>query len=154
VGPDGRRKTVSDSQAVIFKYEKETSIGRKKVHSLCRTDRIYGAVQVVREGGETNLHSHTYLDGFWFVLSGRARFYTTDDEVLGELGPHEGILIPRGFPYWFERAGEDDLEIVQVEASSREAKTVEEFAGGRIDYTPPHPDLVKAGVSQAARADR
>jgi mannose-6-phosphate isomerase-like protein (cupin superfamily) len=31
---------------------------------------------------DTGLHSHENLDGFWFVLSGRARFYTTGDKAL------------------------------------------------------------------------
>jgi hypothetical protein len=32
------------------------------------------------------------------------------------MGPHEGIHIPRGFYYWFESAGEEQLELLQVEA--------------------------------------
>jgi mannose-6-phosphate isomerase-like protein (cupin superfamily) len=89
----------------------------KAVKMLARTDRAFFAVQVVREGGENNLHSHKHVDGFWFVLSGRARFYTTDDELLGEFGPLEGVLVPRGYPYWFESCGADELEILQFEAS-------------------------------------
>ncbi|MGH3200819.1 MAG: cupin domain-containing protein [Streptosporangiaceae bacterium] len=89
----------------------------KAVKLLARSDRAFFAVQVVREGGENNLHSHAHVDGFWFVLSGRARFYTTGDELLGEFGPLEGVLVPREFPYWFESCGDDDLEILQFEAS-------------------------------------
>ncbi len=40
------------------------------------TDRGIFAFQVLRAGGETNMHSHTHLDGFWFVRRGKARFYT------------------------------------------------------------------------------
>ena len=89
----------------------------KAVRMLARTDRAFFAVQLVSEGGENNLHSHAHVDGFWFVLSGRARFYTTDDEVIKEAGPMEGVLVPRGYPYWFESVGEGDLEILQFEAS-------------------------------------
>jgi mannose-6-phosphate isomerase-like protein (cupin superfamily) len=108
----------------------------KAVKMLARTDRAFFAVQVVREGGENNLHSHAHVDGFWFVLSGRARFYTTGDELLGELGPLEGVLIPREFPYWFESCGEDELEILQFEAS--------DIAFGqpnsdRVDHAPQKP---------------
>jgi mannose-6-phosphate isomerase-like protein (cupin superfamily) len=89
----------------------------KAVKLLARSDRAFFAVQVVREGGENNLHSHAHVDGFWFVLSGRARFYTTGDELLGEFGPNEGVLVPREYPYWFESCGAEDLEILQFEAS-------------------------------------
>jgi mannose-6-phosphate isomerase-like protein (cupin superfamily) len=79
------------------------------------------------------LHSHQHLDGFWLVLSGRARFYTTDDVLLRECGPFEGMLIPRGFPYWFENVGDEELEMLQVEASDT-------ILGGpnhdRVDHTP------------------
>ena len=42
--------------------------------------------------------------------------------MLAELDIHEGIFIPRGFPYWFEKIGEDDLELLQVEAIDRSVK--------------------------------
>jgi mannose-6-phosphate isomerase-like protein (cupin superfamily) len=51
------------------------------------------------------------------VLSGRARFYTTDDELLGDFGPMEGVVIPRGYPYWFESASDEPLELLQFEAA-------------------------------------
>jgi mannose-6-phosphate isomerase-like protein (cupin superfamily) len=105
----------------------------KAVKLLARSDRAFLAVQVVREGGENNLHSHAHVDGFWFVLSGRARFYTTDDELLGEFGPLEGVLVPRGFPYWFESCGEDELEILQFEASDI---ALGEPNSDRLDHTP------------------
>ena len=72
------------------------------------------AVQVVKEGGENNLHYHTNSDGAWMVLKGRAKFYGVGDKMLGELGPNEGIVIPGGSRYWFEKAGDEDLEILQI----------------------------------------
>jgi mannose-6-phosphate isomerase-like protein (cupin superfamily) len=81
---------------------------------LAETDLATFAVKRIREGGENTLHMHPNADGFWTVLSGRVRFYTTDDVLLAELGPLEGIVIPRTFPYWFESAADEDLEILQV----------------------------------------
>lgn len=105
--------------AKVMKYERPTlKDGQPKaVKLLARSDRAFFAVQLVSEGGENNLHSHAHVDGFWFVLSGRARFYTTGDELIGEFGPHEGVLVPREYPYWFESVGDDELEILQFEAS-------------------------------------
>ena len=36
--------------------------------------------------------------------------------VLGEFGPHEGMITPRFSRYWFENIGDEDLEILQVAA--------------------------------------
>ena len=49
--------------------------GGKAIVQLAGSDIIRGRVQVVREGGENNLHSHRGMDGFWMVLAGRVRFY-------------------------------------------------------------------------------
>lgn len=106
-----------------FSYTKpdhqETS---KAIVSLCQTDIIRGAVQVLQEGGDNNLHSHTGMDGFWMVLKGRVRFYGPGDEVLGEFGVHEGIVMPRNSEYWFESCGDVDLELLQVVAFDRDVK--------------------------------
>jgi mannose-6-phosphate isomerase-like protein (cupin superfamily) len=126
----------ASSTCIVFKYEKPETERKKAVHVLCRSDIVFGAVQVVRSGGETNLHSHGKLDGFWFVLRGSARFYTTDDEVLAQLGPEEGVLIPRGFPYWFESVGDEALELLQVEASIKQYDAVAGFSEDRTNYTP------------------
>jgi mannose-6-phosphate isomerase-like protein (cupin superfamily) len=107
-----------------FKYDKpEVQNAGKGIVRLCQTDIIRGAVQVVKQGdGDNNLHSHTGMDGFWMVLKGRVRWYGPDDEILGEFGPHEGIVMPRNQKYWFQAIGDDDLEILQVVAFDRDVK--------------------------------
>jgi mannose-6-phosphate isomerase-like protein (cupin superfamily) len=115
----------------VFKYETPQTDGTGKVHSfLCRSDILSAGIQLVTDGGETNLHAHGGNDGFWFVLSGRARFYGEGDVVIADVGKHEGILIPRGFPYWFEKAGDEPLEIMRVGATAQNEKNE------RINYTP------------------
>jgi mannose-6-phosphate isomerase-like protein (cupin superfamily) len=113
------------SPAKVMKYVKPkvSDYSGKAVIRLVQSDICFGNVQVLSEGGDTNLHSHAGMDGFWFVLSGRARFYgPTRDEVIAELGPHEGVFIPRNFRYWFEKVGEGDLEILQVSAIDRSVR--------------------------------
>ena len=109
----------AESRIQAFSYEKpkEFSSGKASVR-LCDSDVLKGLVQVVQDGGENNLHYHKTNDGFWFVLGGRAKFYGPDDVELGEFGPHEGILIPRGARYWFERVGKEELEILRVGGSA------------------------------------
>jgi mannose-6-phosphate isomerase-like protein (cupin superfamily) len=106
----------------------------KQVTNLCRTELIKAAVHYVRRGGENNLHSHPGRDEIFFVLKGRARVYGIDDEVVAELGPHDGVLIPRDFQYWYEAVGDEMLELLQVAAADPRVRTPGEPLGGRVDH--------------------
>jgi mannose-6-phosphate isomerase-like protein (cupin superfamily) len=88
-----------------FSYTKPELKRGKGIVQLAGSDIIRGRVQIVSEGGENNLHSHRGMDGFWFVLSGKVKFYGPGDVEIGEFGKHEGILVPRGAEYWFESSG-------------------------------------------------
>jgi mannose-6-phosphate isomerase-like protein (cupin superfamily) len=103
-------------EPTVFKYTTPQTEKPKTIVRLCRSDLLYSSVQVLKEGGENNMHAHNAQNGFWLVLSGRVRFYVVGDKVLAELGPHEGIHIPRGFYYWFESCSPELLELLQVEA--------------------------------------
>ena len=103
-------------EPTVFKYTTPQTEKPKTIVRLCRSDLLYSSVQVLKEGGENNMHAHNAQNGFWFVLSGKVRFYGEGDKVLAELGQHEGIHIPRGFYYWFESASDEVLELLQVEA--------------------------------------
>lgn len=130
---------MSDSEVpvTVFGYSSDDidPTRAKKVTNLCRTDIIKAAVQTVRSGGENNLHSHPNRDEIFFVLGGRLRLYSTDDEVIADIGRHEGVLIPRGFPYWFESVGDDVLELLQVAAADTPSKLTGPF-GGRSNHEP------------------
>ncbi len=120
------------NQPQVFKYDPETMpkvVPRnpepgKSTYLLCRSDLVSADVQVVGEGGENELHYHTGNDGFWLVLSGKVRFYGAGDVVLADLGRHEGILIPRGFSYWFGSIGDERLEILHVGAKAQDVKDI------------------------------
>lgn len=117
--------------ATVFGYETPAELSKPKgIFRLCRSDIVYSSVHVLKHGGENNLHAHPAQDGIWIVLRGRAKFYGKDDALLAELGPLQGIHIPRGFYYWFESSGPELLELLQVEAID---KSVE---NRRLDATP------------------
>ena len=120
----------------VFKYERPALDRSKRVLRMGRSDIVRGNVHVVREGGENNLHAHPNSDGFWMVLSGRVRFYAEGDTLLADLGKHEGILIPRGFKYWFESASDEPLEILQVAASAVPMDSEQAISADRVDHTP------------------
>jgi mannose-6-phosphate isomerase-like protein (cupin superfamily) len=122
----------------VFRYEKPGyPEGRGKgVQLLGRTDLAFVAVQRLKAvGGETNLHTHAWVDGFWMVLTGRVRFYTTDDELIADLGPMEGVVIPRNYPYWFGAEGVES-EILQFEANIKRQTVDSKHDTGRIDVGP------------------
>jgi mannose-6-phosphate isomerase-like protein (cupin superfamily) len=124
------RHLEAENRITSFSYAKPDGVSAGKGFvALSRTDIVKGVVQVVKKhGGENNLHYHTRMDTFWMVLKGRVRFYTVGDKVLGEFGPHEGIVTPRMCRYWFENIGDEDLELLQVAAYSEGAKD-----GGRTN---------------------
>ena len=128
---DVRKMTPEEKEA--FHREAETRIqplayaapdsGKPKdVLMLGKTGRMRTLVQIVKSGGENNLHYHTNSDTTWMVLKGRVRFYGLGDTLIGEYGVGEGILMPGGARYWFEKAGDDELELLQVVAAETGAK--------------------------------
>ena len=122
-GPEQSMKTV--------KYSRPAEEAPKLLVPLAHSDIMFCAVQVLREGGENNLHSHEAMDGLWFVLRGRVRFYGEGHKLIGEFGQHEGVFVPRNVPYWFESVGDEPLEILQAESIDRRLKH-----NRRTDYEP------------------
>ena len=103
-----------ESKVQTLKYERPPASGKPKDFApLAKTRLGRLTVQIVNEGGENNLHYHNNSDTTWFVLRGRVKFYGPGDALIAELGPEQGIAIPGGARYWFEKAGDVDLEMMQ-----------------------------------------
>ena len=116
--------------AVEFRHKTPEFEGVKKTWQVCNSDLMKVQVQVVKNGGENNLHTHTGEDAFWYVISGAVKFYGEGDKVIGEYQKGEGILVPRGFKYWFESASNDTLEILRVTAKDQSVDNK------RVDLSP------------------
>ncbi len=127
MSPEEKEAFHRDAEARIrtFSYRKPAENGQvKQIANLFRSDLIRLNVQIVSEGGENNLHYHTGGDNCWMVLRGAARFYGVGDKLIGEFHQNEGILLPGGSRYWFEKIGNEDLEILQIVCKeSRTAQT-------------------------------
>ena len=122
-----------ENEARVFKYQRPEFEGVKKSMLVSSSDLMRVHFQIVKHGGENNLHAHTGEDACWLVLGGAVKFYREGDKLITELKKHEGIMIPRGFKYWFESAGEEPLEILRV--SARDQSTENK----RVNYTPLKP---------------
>jgi mannose-6-phosphate isomerase-like protein (cupin superfamily) len=90
----------------------------KAIVELARTGLLSAHVEIVRRGGETNLHAHNGEDAMWFVLGGRAAFYDQDG-AKRTLERNDAILLPSGVRYWFESVGDEPLEILRFSARDR-----------------------------------
>ena len=113
-----------------FRHQTPDFEGVKKTWQVCNSDLMKVQVQVVKSGGENNLHTHTGEDAFWYVISGAVKFYGEGDKVIGEYHKGEGILVPRGFKYWFESASNEQLEILRVTAKDQNVDNK------RVDLSP------------------
>jgi len=102
-----------------FRHQTPEFEGVKKTWQVCNSDLMKVQVQVVKNGGENNLHTHTGEDAFWYVISGAVKFYGEGDALIGEYKKGEGILVPRGYKYWFESASQEPLEILRVTAKDQ-----------------------------------
>ena len=112
-----------ESKVKTFAYVRPASGAPKDFVRLSRT-RLGGlAIQVLREGGENNLHYHNNSDTTWFVLRGHVRFYGPGDVLIAELGPEEGIVMPGGARYWFEKTGTADAELMQCDSYDASGKS-------------------------------
>ena len=65
-----------------FNYRRPENDRSKNLTVLCKTDRLSADVQLVKDGGENKLHSHTVSDGFFMVLEGVVKFYGEGDVLL------------------------------------------------------------------------
>ena len=129
------------TKARVFSLQDPPQATRmRSVVPLVKTDILVGNMQILNNGGERQLHSHTGMDGFWFVLRGRVRFYGPEqDTVSADLGPMEGIFIPRNVPYWFETIGEEQAHILQVEAVDNRVENKFIAHGPRVEGSGPAP---------------
>jgi mannose-6-phosphate isomerase-like protein (cupin superfamily) len=82
-------------------------------------------------GGEVELHTHPFQDATWTVMEGRVKVYGEKDNVLAELGPHQGIFIPGGTYYWFENVS--DVELVMTRVSTAVPPQLRGESPGQLD---------------------
>jgi len=110
-------QTANQSELKSFRYERPAVLTEPKTHLFLVRTRLLGFnVQVIRDGGETNLHAHPGQDAVWYVLGGRAKFYDTQEHVFCDIGVNEAVAIPHAAPYWFESSSDEPLEIIRASA--------------------------------------
>jgi mannose-6-phosphate isomerase-like protein (cupin superfamily) len=124
------RHQEAEARVQSFKYTRPELPGtaNKGLVRLCASGMTKGIIQVIQEGGENTLHYHDGMDSFWMVMKGRVRFYGPTDNLIGEYGPNEGLITPAGARYWFEKASEEELELLQVASYEEDASKARRIA--------------------------
>ena len=98
-------------------------------YDLLYNDSMISTVQIMQKGQGNALHYHNDEDGYWLVLTGRARFFGEGDTHFGDLGSMEGIYTPRYTRYGFECISDEPLQVLRV-SQMREVEGKPQ-AGGR-----------------------
>ena len=114
----------------------EIAPGHKAHVKLAGTDSCRASVQILRNGGDNNLHYHPNMDLIYMVLKGKIRFYGPGDEVLGDFGPHDGLLLPENARYWFKSLGDEKAWLLQIAGYPKGAG-----ASKRVPCEPPKPTM-------------
>ncbi|MFM1813338.1 MAG: hypothetical protein RLZ98_33 [Pseudomonadota bacterium] len=131
--PTEQDHQAAEAKIVKFSYKKPEKYDRKKISvNLGRTDAVRAMVQVIKEGGENNLHYHSKVDGMFTVLAGRVRFYGPEDKPIGDFGRLEGVIIPKNARYWFENIGDCEAEVMLVQGFHETGAPM----SGRTDSSP------------------
>ena len=78
---------------------------------LAATDDLSVRLKVYASGGENGLHSHVGEDHVFVILQGSARFFGPEEECV-DLGPNEGIMMPKGVLYRFYATSEDQCLVM------------------------------------------
>jgi quercetin dioxygenase-like cupin family protein len=108
-----------------FAFERpnvELETGRKMHVKLAGTDSCRAQVQILKKGGENNLHYHPNMDLIYMVLKGKVAFYGPGEKVIGEYGPLEGLLLPENSRYWFGSVGDEEAYLLQIAGYPKGAK--------------------------------
>lgn len=105
--------SASEARIQTFSYQTPTGESPERV-TLINSKLVKLMVRIIRESSEPQLRYHTNSETIWMVMRGRARFYGVGDKLLADLGPQQGILLPGGSRYRFERVGAGELELMQT----------------------------------------
>lgn len=84
-------------------------------------DHLWLKIKVYAKGGENQIHAHPYQDHSFIVLAGRARFHGPEGERR-ELGPNDGIFLPKGAYYRFETISEEPMVLLRIGATVADDK--------------------------------
>lgn len=122
VEPQQEEQAEANSAFQTFQIRPQLLAAGKQVTALAGDDLLKGTVMVADSGGETVVHAHQAMDQLFLVLAGQATFYSNLQDVVAVLGPMEGVLVPRGTTYWYEKTSGENLVLFRAAAMDHSAE--------------------------------
>ncbi len=75
-------------------------------------------LKVYASGGENVLHLHPNEDHSFIVLQGEATtFHTGTEDAVKVITKYQGVMLPRGTPYWFQSSAPENLVMLRTGAA-------------------------------------
>jgi len=113
-----RAKAKAKAKAVkrTFSYTKSyvTDVARSARVNLGRNDIVISLVQIWRQGRENYPRYQSSCESIWSVLGRKRVLRTGGGNLIGELGPHNGVIMPRGSHYYIKNIKDQVRDIIQI----------------------------------------
>src|ERR1700760_2449206 len=74
-------------------------------------------LQIIEECRPRRLHHQDAIDAFWWVTAGLVHFHDVDGGVI-EVPAGQGVFIPQGCDYWFDKASDEPATILHLSLTS------------------------------------
>jgi mannose-6-phosphate isomerase-like protein (cupin superfamily) len=108
-----QKDMAANSAPTLFQVKGPLLAEGRTTTTLAATNDLTIQLKIYASEGENELHAHPGEDHSFIVLQGTVLFYDQDGE-MGNLGPNEGIMLPRGCFYWFHATSDEPLVMIRV----------------------------------------
>ena len=120
-------QTKAKPKAAVFNLTAPVLAQGRYDSVMNKTEHLNLRIKVYAEGGENAMHFHNNEDHAFVVLQGQATFHTETDDNISVVNQWEGIMIPKGAPYYFQSSGDVNLVLLRAGTPG------DRGAGGRMN---------------------
>lgn len=120
----------SNQEARFFQLSTPLLSEGKLQSTLAEAGLMTVAIKVYATGGENAMHIHPNEDHIFVVLQGQATFHVQTDENSRTNRKYEGVMLPKGTPYWFQSTAAENLVMLRVGADAEKSSNWRTFPDG------------------------
>ena len=104
-------------EAQFFSLEAPLLAQGRSDTTVAHTDLLRLRLKVYASGGENVLHLHPNEDHSFIILQGEATFHIGTEDAINVLTKYQGVMLPRGTPYWFQSSAPENLVMLRAGAA-------------------------------------
>lgn len=112
-------ETQAKPEAQFFALEAPLLAEGRSDTTVAKTDLLKLRLKVYASGGENVLHVHPYEDHSFVILQGEATFHIGTEDEIKVLTKYQGVMLPRGVPYWFQSSAPENLVMLRAGAAEK-----------------------------------